>query len=920
MRRFRTPLLALVAVAVLGAGVVRFALADQTHGTTPNGWEITPAGAQVDINRFPMGAAVSPDGTKVVVTSDNGGMQVLTTVDTASLSTTVTPAANLFMGVAVTNDNTVFASGGNADRVFRYKLAGPAAVSLDATETQPFPAHHIADTVTQGQNAPVGDGIRVTGYPGNMLLDGKLLYVAGTLSESAGSPNVCPSAQPACARITIIDTSANNGMGAVVGRAPVGMDAFAMALDSARHRLYVSNWADEAGRGGPGGGTVSVVDVTNPSAPKELSFVHVGHHPEAIQLSADKTRLFVANTNDDTISVLDVSGPGTPTVVGTETVRVASTPVGAHPDAFALSPDGKTLFVALAGLNAVELRDGHSGAPASGKPMYIPTGYYPGALLVTGKAAQYRLWVVNSKGTGFGPGINLSVGMQGSRPGSLASTLQDGGSLSRIDLPVKKAQVQKWTEQVRDNDKLDNATVNPCQARGVRVSEVLCPPKGQQSPIKHVLYIVTENKTFDQYYGDINVTGTRKGYDADPTYTLYGQPFTPNHHALADRYSLGDRFYSDAEVSVTGHSWTAGAIATDHNEKTWHADYDQGIRGTHGGGDPLRPSVASADKAIGDADDELQDPEGGYLFESFKRAGAQPPSDNPSGLTMAIYGERTARESGNMDAYKAKGPAKDGTTKNWKDGDIQYFDTCRADQFINGSTGGGTFPDNEGPGGVTFRDCEARSLLPQFNLKHWQDVYNASGGTKDVMPNFIYMSLPVNHTLGTNLGSPTPASMVADNDYAVGRIVEALSKSPFWKNTVVMQTEDDTQAAGDHVSSLRDYLSVASPWAAPGPQHQLGSMPALLRTIETIFGVQPVSIYDKLAMPMHEAFLPELSDPPDLAPFTAVKPLVPFAINQPGAPMQQLSMAQNWTTYDKVPMDILNAIQYLAQGKTPPEG
>jgi hypothetical protein len=476
---------------------------------------------------------------------------------------------------------------------------------------------------------------------------------------------------------------------------------------------------------------------------------------------------------------------------------------------------------------------------------------------------------------------------------------------------VKKSQVQKWTEQVRDNDKLDNATVDPCQARGVRVSQVLCPPKGQQSPIKHVLYIVTENKTFDQYFGDINLTGARKGFDADPTYALYGQPFTPNHHALADRYSLGDRFYSDAEVSVTGHSWTAGAIATDHNEKTWHADYDQGIRGTHGGGDPLRPSVGSpnADKAISAADDELQDPEGGYLFESFKRAGAKPPSDAPGPLTMAIYGERTARESGDMNAYKAPG---------WKDGDIQYFDNCRADQFITGSTGGGTFPDNEGPGGVTVRDCEKRTLPGAFNLKHWTDVLNGTG--KDVMPNFIYMSLPVNHTLGTNLGSPTPASMVADNDYAIGRIVEALSKSPFWKNTVVMQTEDDTQAAGDHISSLRDYLQVSSPWAQPGAQHQLGSMPALLRTIETIFSVQPVSIYDKLAVPMHEAFLPELTDPPDTAPYAAVKPVVPFAINQPGAPMQQLSMAQNWTTYDKVPMDILNAIQYLAQGKVPPPG
>src|SRR5204862_304804 len=193
---------------------------------------------------------------------------------------------------------------------------------------------------------------------------------------------------------------------------------------------------------------------------------------------------------------------------------------------------------------------------------------------------------------------------------------------------------------------------------GIRVSQVLCPPRGTTSPVKHVIYIVTENKTFDQYFGDL----TSGGYDADPSWVLYGQPVTTNHHALANRFSLGDRFFSDAEVSVTGHSWTSGAIATEHNERTWQADYDNGIRGTHGGG---------------------------------------------------------------------------------------------------------------------------------------------------VMPNFIYMSLPVNHTLGTNLGSPTPASMVADNDYAIGLIVDALSKSPFWESTVVMQAEDDTQLAGDHISPLRTYLEVS---------------------------------------------------------------------------------------------------------------
>src|SRR3954469_3532948 len=212
MRRFRRPFIALLAILALGAGVMRFALADQTEGTTPNGWKIKPAGDQVDINRFPMGAAFSPDGSKMVVTSDNGGMQVLTTVDTKTLQTTVTPAANIFMGLAITNDGTVFASGGNADRVWRYKLAGPTLVSLDVTNTQPVPVQHGLDTALQGQNLPVSDGLRVTGYPGNMLLDGKLLYVAGTLSEKTTAAEPCPAAQSACGRVTIIDTSANNGL------------------------------------------------------------------------------------------------------------------------------------------------------------------------------------------------------------------------------------------------------------------------------------------------------------------------------------------------------------------------------------------------------------------------------------------------------------------------------------------------------------------------------------------------------------------------------------------------------------------------------------------------------------------------------------------------------------------------------------
>src|SRR5581483_10086197 len=744
---------------------------------------------------------------------------------------------------------------------------------------------------------PIGDGIGVPGYPGAMVLDGSILYVAGTLSEASSPANPCSDGLPACAHVTVVDTATST----VLARPPVGLDAFGLAVDHARHRLYVANWADEAGRGGSGGGTVSVLDIHDPAHAHEIAVAGVGHHPSALQLSADGTTLFVANTNDDTISVLDVSGDGPPSVRNVESVKPeGAVPVGAHPDAFALSPNGDTLFVALAGLNAIEIRDGRTGARMAGQPLYIPTGWYPSALTVTGDATHYTLWVANAKGTGFGPGFNGSVLVQGTRT---------GGSVSAIDLPVSTDQITKWTAQVRGNDQLDRAPVDACApAQGVTVSEVLCPPPGRRSPIRHVVYIVTENKTFDQYFGDINLTGGH-GYDADPTWLLYGQPVTPNRHALAAAYSLGDRFFSDAEVSVTGHSWTSGAIATDHNEKTWAADYDQGIRGTHGNGDPVKAAApGDAGNLITEAEDELNDPEGGYIFEAFARAGAQPPSDNPAPLTMAIYGEHTARESGNsLDAFKV-GPA-------WRQGELGFFDSCRAALFVDGVAPDGPVPNNlpEGPsfnGHTSVNDCQGVSIPPQFSLRHWEDVYAATG--RDVMPNFSYLTLPVDHTLGTNLGSPTPQSMVADNDYAIGKIVDALSKSPFWDSTAVFVTEDDTQLAGDHISPLRDYLLVASPWARPGPNHQWGSMPALLRTIETIFGVEPISLYDKVAIPQHGAFLSHLSDTPNLAPYTATPSLVPFALNEPGAVGQDVSMAMDWSKIDLIDEGTLNHILYAA--------
>jgi DNA-binding beta-propeller fold protein YncE len=892
------------------SGAARSPAGSATSGTKcanaiPQGWCLTPAGHQVATMRFPLGVAASPDGSHVVVSSDSGGVQGLTVIDTKSLSAVPTLAANLFMGLSVDRAGQIFASGGNANRVFRFRLVGPLAVPLDLTDAAVFPLHGALSPVLKALPGspgalPVADGIPVGGYPGNSVLSGGVLYVAGTLSEPSGpGADACPSGQAACGRVTVIDA----GSGSVLRRIPVGQDAYGLAVDAVHHRLYVSNWADEAGRGGPSGGTVSVVDITDPRSAHEVSHAGVGRSPSAVQLSSDASHLFVANTEDDTISVFTVRPDGSLSPSATEAASpIQGGPVGSHPDAMALSPDGGTLFVALAGMNAIEVRDGHTAAPVAGHPMYIPTGWYPSALAVTGTAAHYRLWVTNAKGSGPGPGYNFSVFANGSRT---------DGSVSAIDLPAPVAIANGWTAQVAANDQLDRISTDPCQPGGpTPVSQVLCPPPGQSSPIRHVVYLVTENKTFDQYFGDLPPS---LGYDADPTYALYGQPVTPNHHALATHYGVGDRFFSDAEVSVTGHSWTSGAIATDHNEKTWEADYDQGVRGTHGNSDPLRGNVTgSAGNLVGKAESVLNDPKGGYVFEAFRRAGAKPPNDSGQGLSMAIYGEHTAAASGDMSAYLAP---------DWHQGDLTYFDTCRAGMFIHGTTAGGAFPDGSlGPTiplltAPSLRDCEKQSVPPTFNLAHWTDVWNKTH--TDVMPNFIYMTLPVNHTLGANLGSPTPASMVADNDYAIGLIVQALSHSPFWGSTTVLQTEDDTQLAGDHISPLRDYLVMAGPWTSHAPDHQWGSMPSLLRTVEHLFGVAPVSLNDRLAPLLQGAFLTKLSDKPDLSPYTAVRPVIPFAVNQPGTPGQAASMAMDWSHIDQINEATLNDILYAIQRGTP---
>ncbi|MDQ1395190.1 MAG: hypothetical protein QOG64_449, partial [Acidimicrobiaceae bacterium] len=241
-RAFRpVAIVAALALLTIGSAALAATGSDTTADTTPQGWKIKPAGRQIDTLRFPLGITPTADQSQMVVTSNNGGLQGLTVIDAATLVATPTPAANLFMGVSAAADGQIYASGGNANRVFRFRLAGPTAVNEDATEAATFPTHTALDGfIGRGPSPdatlPATDGIRVNGYPGNSVLNGGLLYVAGTLSEPGGTApaETCPSGQTVCARVSVVNTATAS----VIGRAPVGMDAYGLALDPARKRLY----------------------------------------------------------------------------------------------------------------------------------------------------------------------------------------------------------------------------------------------------------------------------------------------------------------------------------------------------------------------------------------------------------------------------------------------------------------------------------------------------------------------------------------------------------------------------------------------------------------------------------------------------------------------------------------------------------
>ncbi|MGI8493569.1 MAG: bifunctional YncE family protein/alkaline phosphatase family protein [Acidimicrobiales bacterium] len=884
----------------------------------PNGWRLHPAGTQILTQRGPTGLTSSPNGKTIYAATSGIFEEAVESVDATTLTAAPTLVGSAFQGVAADSGGHVFVSGGPANAVFSYEAAGPGLISLNGMGPAP----------SQPSLAPT-----VANYPGAMALAGSTLYVAGTLSEpeaslrKRGGPS-CPASDKVpghldtiCSVVTALDVS-NPVSPRTKGLIAVGRDAFGLAWRPASHTLYVSNFADQTDPARGGHGTVSVVQVDSgaASAGREIQAVPVGDGPAGIALSPDGRLLVVADSASDQVSVLPVAPDGTLGAVHQIDVRLApDAPLGTSPLSVAFSSDGRWLYTALAGLNAVEVFAVHGASVTpipeslstswSGRTLrltspatYVPTGWYPDALAVTAEPSGRpgsRLYVANLRGNGAGPGLYEQL-----EPLVGSST---EGTLSAVDIPAdptaREAAFRAWTATVVVNDAmapaLDRSLQDPARdaclpvvvpGKGKVLSDLLCSAQhgGLDPSAVHVVTILAENKTFDAYFGD---TASSLHDNGSPIYSLYPAPVTTNQHRLAAQFTLSDNFWNEgAESSVLGHSWWAGGITTPDNELTWGQSYDQGLRGNRPRGQygpastgslselslagPSDPEVAAAETTMLDPPQVLADEAGG------------------AGRSVRVFGTDT-------------GPPGSPSSQNlvpqtqWGEGpqspvnsDLGFPDVDRANIFLHGITTSHAWNLLQGPPPPTFGKSMSlpASYRAGYTLDGWTAAYRACmarQGSTDArcqgasMPNYTYLALPENHTYVVsnvfNPLDPTPQSMVADNDAAIGRILDGLSHSPFWSHTIVFISEDDNQFTGDHVDIHRTFLLTAGGLARQlGPlgqvSHQPGSFASVLKTSEVLLGLKPLTLFDWMASPLQDV----VANRPGNSTYQAVDPAVPF--------------------------------------------
>ncbi|GAA3994004.1 hypothetical protein GCM10022408_00150 [Hymenobacter fastidiosus] len=688
----------------------------------PNGWKLSPAGRQVPLGDLPLNLIVSADGRLAAVTNNGYGANTIQLLDPASgaiLSEQKVPAA--WVGLAFGADNKMlYASGGQHNRIHCFRIEDRTLVPDSA--------------LVLGARWPK-QKIGVAGLAADARRE--RLY-AVTREDSA---------------LYTFDLRTRR----LVQRTRLPAEAYTAVLAPDGTALYVSLW---------GGAAVAIVD---PATLQVVASVPVESHPNDMVLTRDGRRLFVANANSNSVSVLDTRARRVLETLSTSLYSPA--PAGSTPNGVALSADEQQLFIANADNNCLAVFD--VATPGVSKSLgFVPTGWYPTAVRTAGRT----LLVTNGKGL-----TSLPNGESGPNPVRNQSdeARQYIGSLLKSSLSVLPvpgaAQLAAYARQVYANTPY---TKQREAQPGVPAGNPVPQRVGDASPIKHVFYIIKENRTYDQVLGDV------KGGNGDASLCLFGENVTPNHHALAREFVLLDNFYVDAEVSADGHNWSTAAYANDFVEKSWPGNYS-GRGGSYDfeGG---RGAVA--------------EPKDGFLWDYCQRAG----------VSFRSYGEFV---------YKGKA-----TVKGLR----------------------GHIADDYPPYNLLVTDVDREKI--------WERDFDRLLAAGQV-PRLSILRLPNDHTMGARTGQLTPLAYAGDNDLALGRLIEHLSQSPIWKEAVVLVVEDDAQNGPDHVDAHRSTAYLAGPYVRRGAVvHTMYSTSGMLRTLELILGLPPMSQYDAAATPLWECF------------------------------------------------------------------
>lgn len=618
------------------------------------------------------------------------------------------------------------------------------------------------------------------------------------------------------------------------GRPPKADELFASPAQKPDEHVLVDD------RGVAASGTVTRVDLASGQATHTLA---VGLHPTALALDEPRHRLYVANGNSDSISVID-----TDRVQVTRTIALqpfSQTVRGIAPTALQISADGATLYAACGGINAVVVID----AGTSKIRGMIPTGWYPNGLALEPHGRYLAISSLLGPGSGWRDAPSKRY------------VHANRGSVAVVPIP-DASQLSSYTTAVAENTRLRLAGADPQSERERARSTSPAPVparSGEPSDIEHVVLIIKENRTYDQVLGDM-----AKG-NSDPSLVMFGEDVTPNQHRMADQFVLLDNFYATGGNSADGHQWITQANETEYC--LWPGY--QGRSYPFDGSDPMAYSS------------------GGFLW-NYAQA---------RGRSTRVYGEYSgeARAAGNrMDLLRQWQSGGDFTSQWSTRAPIAPLNGILAANYPAYST---TIPD------------VARAQIFLADLKRFE--------AEGKFPNLVLVQLPSNHTNGTTPGGSTPKAMVADNDFALGQIVEGLSHSRFWPRMAIFVVEDDAQNGVDHVDGHRTTAFVVSPYVRRNHiDSTFYSHQSMLKTIELILGLPTMSIFDLIALDMRNSF----QDEADLGPFTAVRPKQDlFEVNPPAKALAGAARAaaldsarMKWSIPDAAPTERLNRILWGA--------